>query len=192
MKKILMIIIAALPLLIFAFEEAGLEFYNAEGVYPINNRDYAPTIIRMFDNAEKTIHIMILSAGYYPNYPKGVNRQIYQSLFDAAERGVEVIVVLDQSGYNPSQSLSNMELGEFLRSGGVDVYYDDPDVTVHSKTLMVDSLYTSVGSTNWSYWALDKNNESSVLIKSEEIGRIYEEYFADVFNRSHPKITVIN
>lgn len=173
------------------YTEMGIEYYTADGVYPLNNRDYAPNVINLFRQAGKTIHIFMLEGGYYPNYPTGVNSQLYNALFEAAERGVEVKIVLDQAGYNPGQSLRNLELGEYLRSGGVDVYYDDPETTVHSKTLIVDSIYTVVGSTNWSYWALDKNNECSVLIKSNDVGLVYEDYFNEIMSKSFPKMTVI-
>lgn len=190
---------AILPVMMIAFiclagstvNEKGIEYYPADGVYPLNNRDYAPNVINLFRQAQKSIHIFLLEGGYYPNFATGVNNQLYNAMFEAVQRGVEVQIVLDQAGYNPSQSLRNLELGEYLRSGGVDVYYDDPETTVHSKTLIVDSLYTIVGSTNWSYWALDKNNESSVLIKSAEVALEYEQYFADIMSQSFPKMTVI-
>ncbi len=171
--------------------EKGLEYYKVEGVYPVNNRDYAPNMIKLFNSAQSTIHIFMLEGGYYPNYPTGVNRQLYTALFDAVARGVDVKIILDQAGYNPGQSMRNLELGEFLRSGGVDVYYDSPETTVHSKTLIIDSIYTIVGSTNWSYWALDKNNECSVIVKSADVAYEYEKYFADIMKESHSKMTVI-
>ncbi len=192
-KAVIILIISILATILFAeiIIENDIEYMDAEGVYPINNRDYTPNVIKLFRNAEKTIHIFMLSGGYYPNYPNGVNRQMYQVLFDAVKRGVEVQIVLDQAGYNPGQSYGNLALGEFLRSGGIDVYYDDPDETVHSKTLIIDSLYTIVGSTNWSYWALDKNNECSVIIKSINVALEYEEYFDYIMSKSFSKITVI-
>lgn len=195
MNKLLIITIALLAsIAVLAGEthtEMGIEFYDAEGVYPLNNRDYAPNVINLFRQAQNTIHIFMLEGGYYPNYPTGVNSQLYNTMFEAVQRGVDVKIVLDQAGYNPGQSLRNLELGEYLRSGGVDVYYDDPEATVHSKTLIVDSMYTIVGSTNWSYWALDKNNECSVLIKSRDIALEYEDYFAEIMSKSFPKMTVI-
>jgi phosphatidylserine/phosphatidylglycerophosphate/cardiolipin synthase-like enzyme len=49
---------------------------------------------------------------------------------------------------------------------------------------MVDDQLTVVGSTNWSYYALDQNNETSVLIRSPEINRQYRDYFQEVLSGS--------
>jgi phosphatidylserine/phosphatidylglycerophosphate/cardiolipin synthase-like enzyme len=119
-----------------------------------------------------------------------VNQKIYESLFDAVKRGVDVKIVLDQSGFNPNQSIRNKDLGDFLKSGGVKVFYDDPEVTLHTKAMVIDSIFVIVGSTNWSYHALDKNNEASILIKSDTLAHIYENYFSKILENSSDKITV--
>lgn len=181
----------ALLLLLFTFISGEVVFNNVDGVFPLNNRNYAPNVIKLFDSAKSTIHIMLLEGGYYPERPDGVNMKLYNSLFNAVNRGIEVIVILDQSGFNPSQSLRNIKLGDYLKSGGVNVLYDDPDVTTHAKTLIIDSLYSVVGSTNWSYQALDKNNECSVMIKSKDVGTAYEEYFEKLKAESSVKMTVM-
>jgi len=184
MKKlfIAIFILISLSALIYAespvYEEKG--YLQAEGVYPVNNRSYVPNIIKLFDNAKKTIHILMLEGNYFPDRQDGINMQLYNAMFAAVKRNVEVVVIIDQSDFNMNQSKKNLLMGEFFRENGVDVLYDDPSVTTHSKTLMVDSLYTVVGSTNWSYYALEKNNESSVIIKSKAVAESYENYFEEL------------
>lgn len=163
---------------------AELTVLESEGVMAVNNRNYAPNVIKLFDSAGKTIHILMLEGGYYPERPEGINLELYKSMFRALERGVDVKIILDNSGFNPSQTERNLKLGNFLAENGVQVYYDDPEVTTHSKTLIVDSIYSVVGSTNWSYHALEKNNECSVLIKSAAVAREYEKYFDVVLSKA--------
>ena len=171
-------------LICVSIHSKDFELLFVEGVMPMNNRNYASNAIKLFDSAQKTIHILLLEGGYYPERPEGINLKIYQSLFRAVERGVDVRIILDNSGFNPSQTERNKKLGDFLFENKVKVYYDDPEVTTHSKTLIIDSIYSVVGSTNWSYHALEKNNESSILIKSVEVGKSYEKYFSEILEKS--------
>lgn len=221
MKLIRFMLILLLPLMLLAQDEAEVEaddgltpvvedvsadsvsagtavniaeefdFLPAEGAITVNNRDYAPAVLKLFNEASKTIHIMMLEGGYYEGYPDGANEQLYRALGEAVKRGVEVIVILDQAGHNPSQSLRNLQLGDHLETYGVHVYYDAPEVTTHTKTLIVDSLYTVVGSTNWSYHALDKNNECSVLFKSKELSLFYENVYEELLKESTAEMTVL-
>jgi len=64
-----------------------------------------------------------------------------------------------------------------LEKAGVLVYNDPLNITTHSKLIIIDNYITVIGSTNWSYSALMKNNESSVIISSSEVAEHYEEYF---------------
>lgn len=168
----------------------SLNFLQADGAFTMNNREYPKNLIKLIKNSTKSVHIMMLEGGYYPEREEGVNQKIYESLFEAVRRGVDVKIILDQSGFNPNQSIRNKELGDFLKSGGVKVYYDDPEATLHAKTIIIDSIFVIVGSTNWSYHALDKNNEASVLIKSDTLGKIYESYFTEILEKSVDRITV--
>ena len=197
MKKYLIIILIFSFIFIFAEDSLNviandsIKFIHSDGVFPVNNRDYVPAMIKLFDNAQKTIHILMLEGRYYPSHPEGANRQLYNALFEAVKRGVEVIIIIDQAGYAPSQTIKNKDFGDFLAQNGVKVFYDTPDTTTHAKTLIIDTLYTVVGSTNWSYYALDKNNECSIVIKSSDVAKEYEKYFNAILELSHNKPTVL-
>jgi phosphatidylserine/phosphatidylglycerophosphate/cardiolipin synthase-like enzyme len=65
-----------------------------------------------------------------------------------------------------------------LREAGGKVYEDSPDVTTHAKVLIVDDDYTVVGSTNWSLPALEENNETAVVIESQDINGHYADFIA--------------
>jgi len=70
----------------------------------------------------------------------------------------------------------------------VKVYFDPPDVTSHDKMIIVDGKLSIVGSTNWSYYALERNNEASVLIHSEEVADYFIKYFEKVKELSTEKM----
>jgi len=153
------------------------------------NRDYVPELVKLFDGAEKTIDIIMFSAGYYPEHPEGINRVLYNSLIRAAERGVRVRIILDASSWNPNNTRKNAMVARFFRKSGlVEVYFDPPDVTTHTKAMVVDSTLSVVGSTNWSYYALAHNNETAVLIECKSLGLELERLFTDLLSLSTKEI----
>lgn len=155
----------------------------------ISNRDYVPEMVSLFDSAEKTIDIMMFSAGYYPDHPEGINQVLYRSLLRAEDRGVRVRIILDASSWNPNNTRKNAMAARFFRRNGIDeVYFDPPDVTTHTKAAIVDSTVCVVGSTNWSYYALAHNNETSVMIDSKELGREMENLFEELLEVSTEEI----
>ena len=75
----------------------------------------------------------------------------------------------------------NIETGNLLTKGGVAVAYDPLAITTHTKLLIIDGKISIVGSTNWTYNALDKNHEASVLIQSSEVASNLQDYFQSVW-----------
>lgn len=158
----------------------------------VANRDYVPRMVELFDSAEKTIDIMMFSAGYYPDHPEGINQTLYKSIVRANRRGVRVRIILDASSWNPNNTRKNAMTADFFRRNGLEnVYFDPPDVTTHTKAAIIDTNKCVVGSTNWSYYALAHNNETSVLVDSRELGlqllRIYEDLL-NVSSKSLPSM----
>lgn len=160
----------------------------ADDVQVITNRDYFPAVIKLFDNAEHSIFVFMFTARIYPEYPEDVNWKLLHALIGAKKRGVDVKVILDASSWNKDNTLKNKHMADSLKAGGVEVYYDPLDVTSHPKLLIIDHRYTVVGSTNWSYYAIEKNNEASVLIDSESVAGAFEEYFNKTLNLSSKKL----
>jgi len=116
---------------------------------------------------------------------------MYKAMFRAVERGVEVSVIADQSSWNTSSTLKNEEFGKFMEENGVNVFYEPADKTTHSKIIIVDSLYTVVGSTNWSFYALEKNDESAVIVKSALLASDYEDFFYNLLEFSTEELTIL-
>jgi len=160
----------------------------ADDVIPIPNREYMPALHEVLKNAKKKIHVLMFTARYYPEYPNDANSIILRDLIEARKRGVEVVVVLDASNWNKDNTIKNRMFADSLKKAGVEVYYDPVDVTTHDKLIIVDDYITIVGSTNWSYYALERNNEASVLIKSEQVAKEFEKHFRNVLRFSTKEI----
>lgn len=194
MKRLILILfIIAASLQAYSGEaETGelFPYLSVEGVKPINNRDYVPELVRIIDSSKVFVHAVIYQVGHYPDYPDGVNTDLENALIRAAGRGVDVDMVVDQSSWNPSMSVKNEEYAEYMRGFGVKVHFDPPDMNTHTKVVVIDSVYTVVGSTNWSFYALAKNNECAVLIRSRDVALSYEKDFRRLLMFTSDTLTI--
>ncbi len=151
------------------------------------NRDYYPSVKALFDNAEKTIHIIMYDMKYYDYDPQTEEMLLFNALVNAAGRGVSVYVVLEQSDWNSDVNADNELSGGILSSYGVDVRYDARTVTTHCKMMVIDSVKTLVGSTNWSKSAVSSNNEANVIMTGSEISLEFLDYFNTLWQNSFEK-----
>jgi cardiolipin synthase len=74
----------------------------------------------------------------------------------------------------------NQKTLKYLTDNNVPANLIKIDGSTHSKLIIVDGSVVIVGSTNWSYYAIDKNHEANVLISDVRIAREFEEYFREV------------
>lgn len=176
MGKIILVILTFISSLAYALP--------AEDVQIINNRDYFQGVHRLLQDARQSIYIIMFSMHYYDRYPDSPSNVLLRDLIDAKKKGVEVKVILEQ-GEPVSSGLFQRKIQpeehyrviQLLEQNGIPYVLDRPDITTHAKLIIVDSIYTIIGSTNWSYNAIAKNNETAVIIKSTEVARGYIEYF---------------
>lgn len=164
-------------------------FYNsssfglpADDVIPLVDSDYYPQVHQALTTAKKSIICVMYMAEVNPRYPNGWEYNLINDLINAHRRGVEVTVIFDQNimfwekgkKKNKTERKSDNAY-ELLKKNGVPVFYDSNDRVTHSKVLVIDGYTTIVGSTNWTYSALKKNHEASVLIKSPSVAEAFLE-----------------
>ncbi|HOL21427.1 MAG TPA: phospholipase D-like domain-containing protein [bacterium] len=151
-------------------------------VFPANNREYQKLLLPRLKEAKKSIFIIMFLASYYPEYPDSPTNLFIRELIVAKQRGVRVEVIFNQSDkdYSSHSTVENLKTARYLSNNGISVYFSPPDITTHSKLLIIDRRYVVIGSTNWSYSAMEKNNETSVIIDSPELAGFYTEYFEEV------------
>jgi len=160
----------------------------AKDVQPIPNRLYYPAVHELLKQAEKSIQVVMFEMFYYRKYPESLENQLVQDLIDAHKRGVNVEVILEQGAFGRITRRNKREGGFMLSKAGVNIYFDSHSKTTHNKLIIIDERYTVIGSTNWSYHGLEKNNEASVLIDSISLAK----FFLEEFNRIKSECPPLN
>lgn len=95
-------------------------------------------------------------------------------LIAAKNRGVAVRIILEPR----LESNDQLETMNYLRENGVEARWATLKFgRTHSKFAVVDGKKVLVGSTNWSWNAMFKNRESSVIIESTEIANDFSQIF---------------
>jgi len=154
----------------------------ADNVDTMDNRDYFPKLHELLSNAKSSIRVIMFSAAYYPGRVKSPTNELIGDLIAAKKRGVSVEVILECGEKERDTDLNekNGLVKSILEKEGILVYNDSPKITTHSKLVIVDDSVTVIGSTNWSFSAVLRNNETAVAIDSKEVAKHYREYFEKI------------
>ena len=118
------------------------------------DQDYLPAVEALAAGAQQTLHIT-----QFELFTGSATSVVVTALADAADRGVEVRVLLDD------EIEDNAGAVEALLDRGVDARLDDvPDTTLHAKMLVADGSVALVGSTNWSNSSIARNQECNLRL----------------------------
>lgn len=126
------------------------------------------TLISAIGNAEREVHLT--QAYFVPDV------QLLAALIDAARRGVDVKLIL------PSHTDSTLTFhagrGHYttLLDAGVKIY-ERRGALLHAKTIMVDGVWSSVGSTNLDWRSFIDNDEVNAVV----IGRDFAAQMSAMF-----------
>ncbi len=153
----------------------------ADDVIPLVDEGYYPAVHEAFTNAKKSILCVMYMAKLDKGHTGGDEYQLVLDLINAHKRGVKVLVIFDQNvkfwekGKKRDIIERKSEYAyDLLLHAGVPVFYDSKNRVTHSKVMVVDEYITIVGSANWTYGALRKNHEASVMIKSRDVALAFE------------------
>jgi cardiolipin synthase len=104
--------------------------------------------------------------------------QILKALSDAAKRGVDVKIILPGiTDRSLAQYAGQYYYSDLLKSGVK--LYKLRNVLLHSKTLVIDSVWSTVGSTNMEWWSFSTNEEVNAVILGREFAAEMEKMFAE-------------
>ena len=131
-------------------------------------------VIEMIDNSETSIHLHVYQLHH---------SYLVQSLIDAKQRGVDVVIVIHEpenwwSEYDVSQSEG---MAWELENSGINVLQfssssSSPYQYLHSKIAVVDSEFVWIGSGNWKESSMpsdrDGNRDWGVIVQSEDLAQI--------------------
>lgn len=153
----------------------------ADDVIPLVDAEYYPAVHKALTNAKKSILCVMYMAKLDPKHTGGDEYQLVLDLINAHKRRVKVQVIFDQNvnfwekgkKRNVIEKKSEYAYKLLLKSG-VPVFYDNENKVTHNKVLVIDKYITIIGSTNWTYSALRKNHEASVMIKSRSVALAFE------------------
>ena len=119
--------------------------------------------------AENSLHMT--NAYFVPDH------QTVDALTDAAKRGVDVkIIIPGTTDSSLAQYAGQYFYSELLKSGVK--LYRRRNVLLHAKTLVIDGVWSTVGSTNMDFWSFSTNDEVNAVILSREFAMEMEKMFA--------------
>jgi cardiolipin synthase len=129
-------------------------------------------VISAIRNAESSI--WITGAYFVPTH------QEKEGLIAAARRGVDVRLLLpSRSDSGPALAVQHSHYEELLRAG-VKIYERD-DGILHSKTMVIDQVWSIVGSSNFDHRSVLFNDEVDAVVLGKETGeRLAGDFKADL------------
>ena len=135
-------------------------------------RRYYVTVISAIRNAESSI--WITSAYFVPTH------QEKAGLMAAARRGIDVRLLLpSHSDSGPALAVQHSHYEDLLRAG-VKIYERD-DGTLHSKTMVIDQVWSIVGSSNFDHRSVLFNDELDAVVLGKETGaKLAADFTADL------------
>ncbi|MGZ9030016.1 MAG: phospholipase D-like domain-containing protein [Burkholderiaceae bacterium] len=125
-------------------------------------------LLRAIDGAERSV--FITSAYFVPT------RRLIHKLIAAARRGVDVRLALPGvSDVWAPLAAGRATYGRFL-AGGVRIF-ERHNAMLHAKTVVIDGVWSTVGSSNMDWRSLLHNAEANVVIVNAEFGARMEDLF---------------
>ena len=105
------------------------------------------------------------------------------TLVGAATRGVQVVLLIPGAiDHNLVRQASRAQFGRLLKSG-IQIYEYRPAL-LHAKTMVVDGLWATVGSTNLDHRSFSLNEELNVAIYDVDTAQRLERIFAEDLSNS--------
>ncbi|MFB6290424.1 MAG: phosphatidylserine/phosphatidylglycerophosphate/cardiolipin synthase family protein [Candidatus Bipolaricaulia bacterium] len=151
-----------------------------------NNRTYYDELIDSVKEARSSISVLMATADYYPEYPDGLQNQLYDALVNAKNRGLKVRIILDKSNWSENVTRTNQKTAMYLRNRGLTVRLDDPKVTTHAKIIIVDKEVVLLGSSNWNFPTYTETYQANLKLVSGKIGRFYGRFFDTLWRGETP------
>ena len=131
---------------------------------------YYVTLLSAIRNAEKSI---MLSAAYFVP-----TEQEMEDLIGAARRGLDVRLLLpDKSDSGLSIAVAHSHYSDLLQAG-VKIY-ETHNLVLHSKTVVIDGVWSAIGSSNFDHRSVIFNDEVDVVVLGSETANELEAMFAD-------------
>jgi cardiolipin synthase len=137
---------------------------------------YYVTVLSAIRNAEQ--RIWITAAYFVPTHQEKGDLQ------RAARRGIDVRLLLPSHGDSPpALAIQHSHYSDLLEAG-VKIYERD-DGILHSKTMVVDSVWAVTGSSNFDHRSVLFNDEVDAVIIGKSTGEQLEKIFQNDVQHAH-------
>ena len=128
------------------------------------------TFLLAVHSAQRSIHI---TNPYFV-----IDERMRDALLAARRRGVQVRVLVPGAiDHNIVRQASRRQFGDLLKVG-IEIYEYLPAL-LHSKTMIIDGVWATIGSTNLDNRSFAVNDELNVIVYNREVARRLENAFAD-------------
>ncbi len=138
---------------------------------------YADAVGEAMDEASESIHVAM-----YLVVIQGTVEWLIDKLVEAQERGVEVLILMDNDNDDEGEEQEEDFALSFLEGKGLTVKLDRDGKMVHSKLIIIDNRTVIMGSTNWSDNSIHNNNEANARIDDPGMAAYFERYFRAAWN----------
>ena len=113
------------------------------------------------------------------------DEKMIETLLQSRQRGVRVVLLLPGAiDHNLVRQAGRSQLGRLLQAG-VQIY-EYRAALLHSKTMVIDSIWATVGSTNLDRRSFELNEELNLVVYNGDIARRLERVFEDDLGQSRP------
>ncbi len=150
-----------------------------DDLVPIKNREIAGQLQSCLDGAQARVRLVMYALVTYDDASSPVYT-LTQRLLAAHDRGVDVMVVLDQSDWIASNDINTGAIAQ-LQARGVPLHLADRDITTHAKMLMCDDTVI-VGDANWSFSSMEEYNGTSVQVTRARVADQYLAWFDEIWD----------
>ncbi|HEU68593.1 MAG TPA: hypothetical protein ENN53_05200, partial [Candidatus Acetothermia bacterium] len=135
--------------------------------------EYLEFVPALIASAEQEVLVALSDIRLYAG--DGATSPLLAALVGAATRAVEVRVFIErrEDGPYPAQQPAFAYLAE----RGVAVRWDVPEVTLHTKFLVIDRRWVIVGSTHWTASALTRSVQLDLAVEDEELAAAFRSFF---------------
>jgi cardiolipin synthase len=141
-----------------------------------NGAAFHATVVSAINAAERTIHVM--QAYFAP--PEDLER----AFAAAARRGVEVVLILPSKSDQAKVVYAGRAHYTELLEAGVRIF-ERRDVKLHGKTIVIDGVWSAVGSANLDSRSVRFNDEATAIVLGSDFGGVMEAAFARDLTQSN-------
>jgi cardiolipin synthase len=125
-------------------------------------------------SADRSVHLT--SSYFVPD------EQILNALTEAARAGVDVKIILPSNSDSKVAFYAGRSHYAHLMGAGVKLYEHRSPI-LHAKTVVIDGIWSSVGSTNMDMWSFLRNDEiNAVILGTEFAGQMEDMFNGDLEN----------